>query len=155
MRGPQPPRLVELARRRARSAAALALGGAALLGKLGSDTTIQQVSPLAQGTGLGNVALQAPPTKGLTPERIYQQDAPGVVQITATSVTQSTDPSAAPSTQTEQSLGSGFVIDKAGHIVTNFHVVQGATEGAGLVLGPGPARSDGRRQRSARPTPRC
>ena len=72
--------------------AVLALVGAALLGKLGSNTTIQQVSPLAQGGGLGNVALQAPTTKGLTPERIYRQDAPGVVQITATSVTQTTDP---------------------------------------------------------------
>ena len=109
--------------------AGLALGGAALLGKLGSSTTIQQVSPLAQGSGLGNVALQAPTTKGLTPERIYRQDAPGVVQITATSVTQTTDPfNLQPSTQTEQSLGSGFVIDKTGHIVTNYHVVQGATK---------------------------
>ena len=108
--------------------AGLALGGAALLGKLGSRTTIQQVSPLAQG-GLGNVALQAPTTKGLTPERIYRQDAPGVVQITATSVTHTTDPfSLQPSTQTAESLGSGFVIDKAGHIVTNYHVVQGASK---------------------------
>ena len=32
-----------------------------------------------------------------------------------------------PSTpQTSQSLGSGFVVDKAGHIVTNYHVIQGA-----------------------------
>lgn len=28
--------------------------------------------------------------------------------------------------QTEKALGSGFVIDKAGHIVTNYHVVAGA-----------------------------
>ena len=95
--------------------AALALAGAAAFGRLGSRTTIQQVSPLAQGSGLGNVALQAPTTKGLTPERIYRQDAPGVVQITATSAA-------------GQSLGSGFVIDKTGHIVTNYHVVQGATK---------------------------
>jgi S1-C subfamily serine protease len=39
------------------------------------------------------------------------------VQVTAT------DP-----TQGSSSLGSGFVIDKAGHIVTNFHVVRGATK---------------------------
>ena len=32
-----------------------------------------------------------------------------------------------PTTQTQQALGSGFVIDKAGHIVTNYHVVQGAS----------------------------
>ena len=29
-------------------------------------------------------------------------------------------------TQEQQSLGSGFVIDKAGHIVTNYHVIEGA-----------------------------
>src|SRR6266487_1099496 len=29
-------------------------------------------------------------------------------------------------TQTQKALGSGFVMDKAGHIVTNYHVVAGA-----------------------------
>ena len=51
------------------------------------------------------------------------------MQITATSVTQSApDPfNFFPSTpQTSKSLGSGFVLDRAGHIVTNFHVIQGA-----------------------------
>jgi S1-C subfamily serine protease len=107
---------------------ALALIGAAYFGKLGDSTTIQQVSPLAGG-GLGNAALQAPPSKGLTPEQIYKQDAPGVVQITATTVTPGqTDPyNVLPSApQTEQALGSGFVIDKTGHIITNYHVVKGA-----------------------------
>jgi S1-C subfamily serine protease len=94
---------------------ALALGGAALLGKLGSHTTIQQISPLGGG-GVGNVTLQAPTTGALSAEQIYKRDAPGVVQVTAT------DPA-----QGSESLGSGFVIDKAGHIVTNFHVVRGAT----------------------------
>src|SRR5213075_901049 len=32
-----------------------------------------------------------------------------------------------PSLETQRALGSGFVVDKAGHIVTNYHVVQGAT----------------------------
>jgi len=109
---------------------ALALGGAALLGKLGSDTTIQQVSPLAGGGGIGTAALPAPSSgKALTAEEIYRRDAPGVVQITATSVSQvQADPfNILPTTpQTNQSLGSGFVIDKAGHIVTNYHVIQGA-----------------------------
>ncbi len=108
--------------------AAAALGGAALVGKLGSRTTIEQVAPLAGG-GVGNAALQAPGTHGLTAEQIYRRDAPGVVQITATSVTQAqTDPfNVFPATpQKQQSLGSGFVIDRAGHIVTNYHVIQGA-----------------------------
>ena len=109
--------------------AILSLGGAALLGKLGSRTTIQQVSPLAGG-GLGNAALQVP-THGLTAEQVYRRDAPGVVQITATSITQGqSDPfNVFPVTpQKQQSLGSGFVIDKAGHIVTNYHVIQGAQQ---------------------------
>jgi S1-C subfamily serine protease len=107
---------------------ALALVGAAYFGKLGDSTTIQQVSPLAGG-GLGSAALQAPPSKGLTAEQIYKQDAPGVVQITATTVTQGqSDPyNVLPSTpQTQQALGSGFVINKVGHIITNYHVVKGA-----------------------------
>jgi S1-C subfamily serine protease len=95
---------------------ALALGGAALLGKLGSRTTIQQVSPLGGG-GVGNVMLQAPTAGALTAEQIYNRDAPGVVQVTATDAAAGSE-----------SLGSGFVIDKAGHIVTNFHVVRGATK---------------------------
>jgi putative serine protease PepD len=94
---------------------ALALGGAALFGKLGSHTTIKQVSPLAQG-GFNNASLQPAVVKGLTPEQIYRRDAPGVVQITSID---------GPG---EQSLGSGFVIDSRGDIVTNDHVVQGATD---------------------------
>jgi S1-C subfamily serine protease len=97
--------------------ALLALGGAALFGKLGSSTTIQQVSPLGGGgVGVGSVSLQAP-THGLTPEQVYRRDSPGVVQITATSVSQG---------QTGESLGSGFLVDKTGHVVTNFHVIKGA-----------------------------
>ena len=108
---------------------AVAIGVAAAFGKLGSHTTIQQVTPLAGGGGVGNASLRAPAASGKTPEAIYKEDAPGVVQITATSTTTSqTDPfNVFPTTpQTEQSLGSGFVIDKAGHIVTNYHVIQNA-----------------------------
>jgi S1-C subfamily serine protease len=110
----------------------LALAGAAAVGKLGSThTTVEQVVSTAPAT----TSSQAPPPTNatqngaLTPETIYRQDGPGVVQITATTVTPTTtDPfnllPAGP--QTSQSLGSGFVIDRAGHIVTNFHVIQGA-----------------------------
>ena len=47
--------------------------------------------------------------------RIYDQVSPGVVSIQVYS-------------QTGSGLGSGFVIDKEGHIVTNYHVVEGADE---------------------------
>jgi S1-C subfamily serine protease len=107
--------------------AGLALGGAALFGKLGdhTTTTIEQVAP----SPLPATATTQSSSKALTPEAIYRQDGPGVVQITATSVTQSApDPfNFFPSTpQTSKSLGSGFVLDRAGHIITNFHVIQGA-----------------------------
>ena len=107
---------------------ALALGGAAALGKLGDKTTVQQVTTTAAGIPTTSQSSTSAKT-ALTAEQIYRRDAPGVVQITATSVSQaSTDPfNLLPTTpQTSQSLGSGFVIDKAGHIVTNYHVIQGA-----------------------------
>ena len=47
---------------------AVALGGAAAFGKLGSHTTIEQVTPLGGVGGVGNATLQAPPAgKALTP----------------------------------------------------------------------------------------
>ena len=55
-------------------------------------------------------APQTASSSGPTPAATYRRDAPGVVQITA-----------------GQSLGSGFVIDTRGDIVTNDHVVAGAT----------------------------
>jgi S1-C subfamily serine protease len=36
------------------------------------------------------------------------------------------NPFGLPQRQTQQALGSGFVVDKAGHVVTNYHVVQGS-----------------------------
>jgi S1-C subfamily serine protease len=104
---------------------ALALGGAALLGKLGSDTTVKEV----QAPRAATISQSPAAASGLTPEAIYKQDAPGVVQITATTVTQApSDPfNLFPSSPTtSQSLGSGFVLDRAGHILTNYHVIEGA-----------------------------
>ena len=61
---------------------------------------------------------------------IYREAAPGVVQITATSqVVTPADPffnPLGPTVQTEKALGSGFVMDKSGHIVTNYHVIADA-----------------------------
>jgi S1-C subfamily serine protease len=70
-------------------------------------------------------------TKRLSVNQIYRQSAPGVVQITTTSVTTVEpdpflNPFGLPEEQRQQALGSGFVIDKSGHIVTNYHVVENA-----------------------------
>lgn len=66
---------------------------------------------------------------------IYARAAPGVVQITSRSGVQDDTASAFPfdepqfpELQPQQALGSGFVLDKAGHIVTNYHVIEGADQ---------------------------
>jgi S1-C subfamily serine protease len=110
---------------------ALALGGAAVLGGFDGDTTtVVRPQPLA------TVSPSIPVTearggKALTVNEIYRRASPGVVQVTATQVVTSprVDPFFGfpfPSQQQAEALGSGFVIDKAGHIVTNYHVVEGA-----------------------------
>ena len=103
----------------------VALGGAAAFGDLGGNTTtVREVASQAAP------AVSQVPPKALSIGDIYQRSAGGVVQVTSTSVvTAPADPffgNLFPSQQQQQSLGSGFVIDKTGHIVTNYHVVQGA-----------------------------
>jgi S1-C subfamily serine protease len=58
-------------------------------------------------------------------QEIYDQANGGVVQVTSTSVV-SDNPFFGP--QSESSLGSGFVVDTDGYIVTNYHVIDGADE---------------------------
>ena len=106
--------------------AGIALAGAAALGGFATKTTIEQV-PSAPTSSPADAAF-ATQQHALTPEQIYKLAAPGVVQITATSVQTQTDPYGffPPTTQTAKALGSGFVIDKTGHIITNEHVIAGA-----------------------------
>ena len=105
----------------------VALGGAAALGKLGGKTTV--IREEAAPTSSVPAAFQSTgPRESIN--AIYRASAPGVVHIeTTTRVQQSPDPffgNPFGTTQTQRALGSGFVIDKAGHIVTNYHVVRGA-----------------------------
>jgi S1-C subfamily serine protease len=63
----------------------------------------------------------------LTPEAIYVDEAPGVVVITDTQTETIPRTFFTPSQKEEVgALGSGFVIDRRGDILTNDHVVQGA-----------------------------
>ncbi|HSS79972.1 MAG TPA: trypsin-like peptidase domain-containing protein [Gaiellaceae bacterium] len=108
---------------------ALALGGASLVGDFGTTTTVREVAaPLPSPISLNEPAVAR--AGALSVNAIYRHAAPGVVQVTATQVvsTQSVDPFGFPfpAQQPSEALGSGFVIDKAGHIVTNYHVVEHA-----------------------------
>ena len=102
----------------------IALAGAALTGKLGSEQVVQEIAaaPAAAPASFAQ-------SRALTINDVYRRAAPGVVQVTSTTAGSSAaDPSFGdPFPQPpQQALGSGFVIDKAGHIVTNYHVVEGA-----------------------------
>jgi S1-C subfamily serine protease len=90
----------------------VALGGAFGVGAFAGTTTTVVEQAAASATG---AAVPAATSGGLSVNEIYKRSGPGVVQITSTS-------------GQGQALGSGFVIDKAGHIVTNYHVIEGANE---------------------------
>jgi S1-C subfamily serine protease len=80
-------------------------------------------------TAAAAAPVQTPARRGgLTAQQIYRQDAPGVVVITDTQ-TQVVPPTffSPGGTQKVGALGSGFVIDRQGDIVTNDHVVRSAT----------------------------
>jgi S1-C subfamily serine protease len=108
---------------------ALALGGAAVVGGFDTTTTVREIaSPLPAPISLNQPAAKS---AELSVNAIFRHAAPGVVQVTATQVlsSPSVDPFfgfAFPAQQNSRALGSGFVIDKAGHVVTNYHVVEHA-----------------------------
>jgi S1-C subfamily serine protease len=105
----------------------VALGGVALTGDLGGGTTTVVSSSPAPAE-----AAPAAADGRLSVAEIYERAAPGVVQITSTARAPSGDglrvTPVMPGVPPEQALGSGFVLDKAGHIVTNFHVIDGAEQ---------------------------
>ena len=130
-------RRVTLARTGALVAASLlgglvALGGVALTGDLGGGTTT-----VVRTTPSPTIAAQVADDDQLTVREIYSRAAPGVVQITSTASVSDDNPTLSPSPvdpfnlpreESQQALGTGFVIDKAGHIVTNYHVIEGAEQ---------------------------
>ncbi len=74
-------------------------------------------------------------TAGLTPHEIYMRDAPGVAFVRATVLEQIQDPfDLFPQQQSSTSTGSGFLIDRQGDILTNYHVIEGADRHSGVTV---------------------
>jgi putative serine protease PepD len=95
----------------------LALAGA--LGNGGATTTVERVATTTSSSKPG----------GLNPSALYASTAAGVVDITSKST--SSAPSGpfggVPQQSQSTATGTGFVVDRQGHIVTAAHVVDGAS----------------------------
>jgi putative serine protease PepD len=103
-------------------AGALAIGaasGAAIITALDDDggTHVAATSTQSQPAALNSSAL--------TPEEIYARTSDGVVDITVSGG--GTQGSLGQPGGTQSAEGSGFVLDEQGNIVTNYHVVEGAS----------------------------
>jgi S1-C subfamily serine protease len=98
---------------------AVGFGAAVGAGDGDGETTVIRENAAAAST----LPIQAPvQDDGNSIEDIYRRAAPGVVQVTVFA------PDPFSGQERAGGLGSGFVIDKAGHIVTNYHVIEGANE---------------------------
>jgi S1-C subfamily serine protease len=91
----------------------------------GHTSTVVEEAPLAAHDDTSSSS-----DSGLTARDIYRRDAPGVVYIKAQVVqhTQSPFDFGLPQEQQGTATGSGFVIDKDGTILTNAHVINGASK---------------------------
>ncbi|MFL5957687.1 MAG: S1C family serine protease, partial [Solirubrobacterales bacterium] len=94
------------------------------VGRTTKTTTVVQQAPLNARTAAGTSG-----STGLTPREIYKRDAPGVVNVRAQIVQRVTSPFnfGSPEEQRGVATASGFVVDGNGDILTNAHVIEGAS----------------------------
>ena len=105
---------------------AAALVAGALIGVGGGAATYAALSPGSTKTVVRQVAVsdsQPASSSALTVHSIYTRTHKGVVEITVSEG--SADPFGG--SRSRQAQGSGFIYDAEGHIVTNQHVVDGAS----------------------------
>ncbi len=97
------------------------------------DPQTVQALPEAQQRAAGAPALSSDESQVV---QVYRQAAPAVANI----VTQNLEYNFFMEAVPVQGAGSGFLMDTQGHILTNFHVVDGA-EAIEVTLGPAPGES--------------
>jgi S1-C subfamily serine protease len=106
---------------------AIAVGGAALLSGVGDEDDDAADGAVTQQTSSSPDRFRR--DEPLSLPEVYRRSEGGVVQVSVTDVVETEDPFfGVPQQEQQRGLGSGFVIDKSGHIVTNFHVIEGADE---------------------------
>ncbi len=89
----------------------------------GTTTTIVQQAPIASTQASSSGAGDA----GLTAHDIYMRDAPGVLYVRSVLGSGSSSSPFGTDQGGGEATGTGFVIDSSGNILTNYHVVEGAT----------------------------
>jgi S1-C subfamily serine protease len=85
------------------------------------------------GSPLQLTEAQAAPTYDAEEQNniaVYKRVVPSVVNITSKSLVYNFFFEPVP----QQGQGSGFILDKAGHVLTNYHVVEGANRGIEVML---------------------
>jgi S1-C subfamily serine protease len=102
-----------------------AVGISAALGVGGGTETIVTTVEAAPTVAEAPTSFEASGSGAKPVQQIYDEAGPGVVQVTTSGV-DSSNPFFGP--QATSSLGSGFVVDRDGYIVTNYHVIQNAQE---------------------------
>jgi S1-C subfamily serine protease len=96
-------------------------------GQTHTTTVIRQSALGAQGANDN----RSNASEGLTAADIYQRYAPGVVYVRSEIIEQTNNPfDPFGGAQKSEATGSGFVIDSGGDILTNNHVIDGATAGS-------------------------
>jgi putative serine protease PepD len=104
--------------------AAAVVGGLIAWAVIGGGSTTKTTTVIQQTRS--GVPTSLTSTRGMTINQIYRMDGPGVVDITVTSVTNNN--LLFGGSQETQGEGAGVVYDKKGDILTDEHVVAGATK---------------------------